>query len=96
VIEDRELFVCRPGNLVDVGGILVIERSLFFTFESECRMFSLFERLCFSVKDLVFKLKKSSATRPNFWIENDWASHDVLVLEDEDNDDDLWKRQNKS
>ena len=49
VIEDKELFVCRPGNLIEVGGIFVIKlgRLSLFRDKSGCKIFSLFDKQLF-------------------------------------------------
>lgn len=47
VIEDNELFVCRPGNFVDVGAILFNLILLLLSDKFECKIFSLLDKQMF-------------------------------------------------
>lgn len=47
VIDESELFVCRPGNFVDVGAILFNLILLLLSDKFECKIFSLFDKQLF-------------------------------------------------
>lgn len=97
VIDDSELFVCRPGSFVDVGAILFILILLLLSDKLECKIFSLLDKqlFWFSPKaSSTFNEKKFALTMLKLSkLELTTHDDDLLLVVDDDNDGDLGLKQ---